>query len=409
MSLRRSGLNPTSYLGVEAPTPPNFQRNKRAPTVKDYSNYRIGDLWLHDKPGTDIEDVFILVSKANLIATWLNIGLSGIDFLTGDSGGLVGEDVNDNINQFGTVTHIVTTGTPGNNTITWDIGSAIADTYDGDIGSATPAANILTVAGGAGIDTSGAGSTITIDFSGTAAAQYTTDAGVAIPAANNLNVLGGTDISTSGAGDTVTVSVSTAVATQYTTDAGVAVPAANNLNVLGGSNISTAGAGSTITITGPATATSAFSSDLTVTQPNVTGAGTVFTIPFDRTFYNIGGDLNTGTGIYTAPADGLYNFSTTVSVNTISVAMTEGDISFTITGTGSCVGTWALVKNNAAVVREPVSSQWRFNGSILVELDQNDTVEVIVTLSNGAGDTAQVNIGAGGPPTRTWFSGFRIA
>lgn len=366
MSLRRSGLNPTSYLGVEAPTPPNFQRNKRAPTVKDYSNYRIGDLWLHDKPGTDIEDVFILVSKANLIATWLNIGLSGIDFLTGDSGGLVGEDVNDNINQFGTVTHIVTTGTPGNNTITWDIGSAIADTYDGDIGSATPAANILTVAGGAGIDTSGAGSTITIDFSGTAAAQYTTDAGVAIPAANNLNVLGG-------------------------------------------SNISTAGAGSTITITGPATATSAFSSDLTVTQPNVTGAGTVFTIPFDRTFYNIGGDLNTGTGIYTAPADGLYNFSTTVSVNTISVAMTEGDISFTITGTGSCVGTWALVKNNAAVVREPVSSQWRFNGSILVELDQNDTVEVIVTLSNGAGDTAQVNIGAGGPPTRTWFSGFRIA
>ena len=324
MSLRRSGLNPTSYLGVEAPTPPNFQRNKRAPTPKDYSNYRVGDLWLHDKPNTDIEDLFILVSKANLIATWLKIGFGGIRFLTGDTGGLVGIDGNSNINQLGTASHIVTTGTPGNNTITWDIGPTIADTYVCDVGSATPVANIL-------------------------------------------NVLGD------------------------------------------GVNISTAGVGNTITITGPATGSSAFSADIIANIANATGAGSAFQVPFDRVYFNIGGDFSRVTGKYTAPGDGLYSFSTTVSVNLVTVAMTDGELEFKITGTGSCVGTWALVDNNAGAVIAVPANQWRFNGSIIVELDQNDTVEVTLTLSNGVGDTATVNIGSGGPPSRTWFSGFRIA
>lgn len=44
-------------------------------------------------------------------------------------------------------------------------GSAMATTYNADLGSATPAASILNVFGGTGIDTSGAGNTITISSS----------------------------------------------------------------------------------------------------------------------------------------------------------------------------------------------------------------------------------------------------
>lgn len=56
--------------------------------------------------------------------------------------------------------------TPGTNSITIAADTNVATTYDADTGSATPAANVITFAGGTGISTTAAGSIVTISASG---------------------------------------------------------------------------------------------------------------------------------------------------------------------------------------------------------------------------------------------------
>jgi hypothetical protein len=86
-------------------------------------------------------------------------------------------------------------------------GSAMATTYTTDAGSAVPAANILNVLGGNGIDTAGAGNTITIAVDGSIVGQTITgDTGGALsPTAGNWNILGGPGVTTTGSGSTLTI------------------------------------------------------------------------------------------------------------------------------------------------------------------------------------------------------------
>ncbi len=83
MTVRPTGLQGgMNYLGVEAPTPPNSVQVARAPTAKDYNNFQLGDFWLN----TLTQDVWVLVSKAQKVATWVRFstGAAGtLDTLTG--------------------------------------------------------------------------------------------------------------------------------------------------------------------------------------------------------------------------------------------------------------------------------------------------------------------------------------
>ena len=127
-------------------------------------------------------------------------------------------------------------------------------TADGEIliGS-TVAPNIrvgsLASAGASLIFTVGAG-TINIETAGTIAASFPTDAGTAVPAVGALTVAGGTGITTAGAGSTVTISVDGAVVGQTITgdNGGALSPTAGNWNIVGGTGITTTGVGSTLTI-----------------------------------------------------------------------------------------------------------------------------------------------------------------
>lgn len=172
MPKRRTGFNPLAYLGVEAPQPPNIVAIDRAPTMNDFIQFNTGDLWintssLNTTPPTapTNEDIWMLVSKDRNIAnaTWVNMGGGDVETLTGDVGGAVSPDANDNINLLGTANRITTTGNPGTNTITWDVGATVATTYTTDVGNAIPAANVLNILGGTGVDTSGAGNTVTVN------------------------------------------------------------------------------------------------------------------------------------------------------------------------------------------------------------------------------------------------------
>jgi hypothetical protein len=242
---RLTGLNPLAYMGVEAETPSQFTIQQRDPTTHDFSNWDIGAVWLTQ----DTSSIFMLVAKKAGIATWVQMGAVdlAVETLTGDSGGAVSPDVDSNIDMVSGFAPLTFDGSPSTNTLTLNSDGTLAISYPTDSGTAVPAAGVLTIAGGAGVDTSGAGSTVTIAAAATVATQYDADAGSAVPAANILNIVGGTGIDTTGAGSTITIAPSGEIATSYVTDSGTATPAASVLNVLGGTSANTAGAGATVT------------------------------------------------------------------------------------------------------------------------------------------------------------------
>ena len=66
--------------------------------------------------------------------------------------------------------------------------------------------------------------------------------------------------------------------------------------------------------TAAAGATTYFSAYLSAPTGNVTGDGTLYgPIIFDTTLTNVGAAYNTGTGLFTAPATGVYNFQHTIA------------------------------------------------------------------------------------------------
>ena len=172
---------------------------------------------------------------------------SAFETLTGNTGGAVSPDGSGDLTLAGTAP-IVTTGNPGTNTITISTDGSIGESFPTDSGTAIPAAGALTMSGGTGVGTIGAGSTVTINLDSTVATSYSSDSGSAIAAANILTIVGGTAVSTTGAGSTITVNLSGAVTTSYPTDSGTATPTANALTIAGGTNINTSGAGTTATI-----------------------------------------------------------------------------------------------------------------------------------------------------------------
>jgi len=95
-----------------------FRRN-RAPLTTDYRNFKVRDFW------NDISqnDLWYLTDISSAVATWIKLGggaTGDVQFLTGDSGGNVGPDGSGIINTLGG-TGCVTAGSPGTNTMTFDV------------------------------------------------------------------------------------------------------------------------------------------------------------------------------------------------------------------------------------------------------------------------------------------------
>jgi len=72
-----------TYEGVNAPTPPNFIFETRAPTSSDYIGIDIGTIWLNQikTPGTPPtygnSEPYMLVAKAQSFGTWIGLGGGG--------------------------------------------------------------------------------------------------------------------------------------------------------------------------------------------------------------------------------------------------------------------------------------------------------------------------------------------
>lgn len=88
-----------------------------------------------------------------------------VETLTGNTGGPVGPTGN-NINVVGSGS-ISVAGNPGTSTLTISNSGAVATSFAGDSGTATPALGVLTLHGANNITTSAAGSTVTFSVTGT--------------------------------------------------------------------------------------------------------------------------------------------------------------------------------------------------------------------------------------------------
>ena len=153
---------------------------------------------------------------------------SAITTLTGNAGGPVGPDGAGNINVTG-LNVITTVGNPGFHTLNIELDNGL----NGQVligGGVNPVwATIDSLSGT--IDFTAGANSLSIDVAAQVAIAYNTDVGAAVPAANVLNVVGGFGIQTSGVGNTITIT-NTGLANNWVVVAGAAQAMAVNTNYI---------------------------------------------------------------------------------------------------------------------------------------------------------------------------------
>lgn len=148
MSNRLGGKQGTAYTGTNANQPPNWTFNNRPPTQYDTQNVSVGDLWL-DSSAQGLERVWVLVSLAGdatskgSLAQWEQFGSGALETITGNTGGPIGPDGNDNINIISAIVGLTVDGNPATNTLTLNSSGAhpLLQTLTGDVGGAVSADN----------------------------------------------------------------------------------------------------------------------------------------------------------------------------------------------------------------------------------------------------------------------------
>jgi hypothetical protein len=155
---------------------------------------------------------------------------------------------------------------------------------------------------------------------------------------------------------------------------------------------------------GPFT-TQFFAYNPTASIANATGDGTFVTSSvMTSTLFNNGSAYNTGTGVFTAPATGLYYFTVSFAFDNITSAHTLFQMILVTTGHtyGLQIGNpFAAGGNNSGDI------QYFANTSVLVPMTSGDTASARANIANGA---KTVNLdGTGAGAFATYFSGFRVA
>lgn len=119
-------------------------------------------------------------------------------------------------------------------------------------------------------------------------------------------------------------------------------------------------------------------------------------IEFDATKFDVGSDYSTSNHRFVAPVDGIYNFTTVLNPDYSSGSGSRVFGRFTKNGT-----VYAQFSHEDAFY---ASDRQQTGGSVVIDLDANDYVEVEIQLEGGT--TAVVNGQSTG--IGTWFCGFLV-
>jgi hypothetical protein len=126
---------------------------------------------------------------------------------------------------------------------------------------------------------------------------------------------------------------------------------------------------------------------------DVTGNATNYLVPFNTSVYNIGNHFSTDT--FTAPVTGKYLFISNITYTGLTSAMTGCRLRLLLTSTTIDRTFHGYNNSNAGT-----------NGSIslctTINMTAGDTVKVYFLISNGAGNTADID---GGTELETYFCG----
>jgi hypothetical protein len=147
----------------------------------------------------------------------------------------------------------------------------------------------------------------------------------------------------------------------------------------------------------------AFLSTLGSTDSNVTGAGTKYTLGSGNALTEVfdqDSNITTG-GTFTAPMTGRYWLQFTITFSGLTAAMTNGTYVINTSNDDYAVG---LLSAGAAMSN---GNTLCVGGSVLCDMDAADTAVFEATISNGAGDTADVSPKTTGVE-RTYVSGFML-
>ncbi len=421
MSLRLSGQNQLSYLGVTPLQPPDLVYVHRDPISgavanADYRNFNVGTLWLNP----DNQTLWILVKKPNNTPLWIQLGITASGFLqtltadnavavipfglninlVGDSnittvGSNVTHSVQVTLNPSITITNLTVTGNTTlnnltvNGTLNTNLSRGVVQSPGGggalfasegtngqiliSSNAGAPAWNTITA--GAGISVTNGNNSITIAATGGGGGTLNTltgNAGTATAAANNINVPFGhtRGVASLGVGDTLTLEFLDSVNANLILGSSV-------IAFAGGQNNTSVGAGSVFNLT-------------TGNRNSVLGniAGDSLTSGSDNVLLGTdsGGNLVTGSSNIIAGSSAGINYTTNESNNIIlgnpGVVADSGAIRIGTLGTH----TSAYLQGITSVIP----------GSNLVTVDANGQLGI----SSGSGplNTLTGNVGAAATP-----------
>lgn len=143
--------------------------------------------------------------------------------------------------------------------------------------------------------------------------------------------------------------------------------------------------------------TSAFRARNNTLRTDVTGDGTLYQVPFDVEDFDVGGNFDTATGTFTAPADGFYQLNATVRLED-GLDQTYAFIQI--------VTTTETLQQGYDIITTIGMETWAPSVSGLVYMDAGDTAVVNVQCGGGTGGKIMDIVAS---PSLHQFSGFLVA
>lgn len=357
MSSQLPSDNPTAYLGIQDTHPGQNWVRRRAPLPTDI-HYNIGDRWIVETSGS--QSFWVLGSVINKVATWISLGVgTAVESLKLDDASII-------VPVSSTIT-LTGNATQGISTLSGGAGIAqltIANASTSQIGVLSLASNAETIAG-----------TVTTK----AVTPDDLSAKLGTQTAHGVLVGEGTTspITALGAGTSGYPLLSGGASTD---------PGYGQLNL-------TAGVTGVLPVANGGTgvpALYAFHAYKSATTANVTGDSTPYAFICDTEIYDLQGNYNNGTGVFTAPVTGLYLFG---AIFNSSNCVLAGGTSLSVVTTSTTYPASFNVKQNDGFTNCQITA--------LANMTAGHTAYPLATVFGEAGVTVGIQ-GSASKETRFW-------